>query len=187
MTDTATSATESEPRVDLDRKESLVPPPQEGPPPSPVLLVLHALLGFAGLTLLVGFLLPWFNLDCPAAQALHIACTGDTSVEVRGYTLAFGGELVGTPSWLLILVPALGAALSAIAFMRFRFAAQVAVGVAVALIGYAFYVLLQMFIQHTAVGLWLVSGGTFVVLLLGVVTWMQARQRSKDEPSKAKV
>jgi hypothetical protein len=48
--------------------------------------------------------------------------------------------------------------------------------VAVALVGYSLYVLLQMFVQHTAMGLWVVSGGTFITLLLGVITWMLMRR-----------
>jgi hypothetical protein len=137
-------------------------------------IVLRLLLGFAGLTLLVGFFLPWLRLTAegPMANGLELM-TSD------------GAGTAGTPSMLLILIPALGAALSATAFMGFKWSGQVAVGVATVLIGYALYVLLQMFVQHTGLGLWVVSGGTFVILLLGVITWMTGRDRKDDAADEA--
>ncbi len=135
-----------------------------GQPPH---IVLRVLIGFAGLSLLVGFFLPWLNM--PASEGVPAAM-------LAGYNVA-GDEVVGTPGAILWLIPVLGAALSAAAFMGFRWAGQVAIGVAVALIGYGLFLLMQMFVQHTALGLWIVAGGTFVILLLGVLAWLVESRR----------
>ncbi|UJR78303.1 hypothetical protein [Sandaracinus amylolyticus] len=145
---------------------------------SPLQIALRVLIGFGGLALLVGFFLPWYRESGVGDRA-------GTFVEHSGLTLATStnGMLVGTLAPLLFLVPALGIALTAVAFMGFRWSAQVAVGVAVGLIGYTLYVLLTMFVQHTALGLWVVAASVFLVLLLGVVAWMTGREpRKKDEP-----
>jgi hypothetical protein len=141
-------------------------------PSSPLQIGLRVVIGFAGLSLLVGFFLPWLNRASTAEGAAPGAMEA-----VTGLSLATSGELAGSPSMLLFLIPTLGIALSATAFMGFKYSGQVAVGIAVALIGYSLYVLLQMFVQHTALGLWVVSGGTFVILLLGVIAWMTGRDR----------
>lgn len=138
---------------------------------APLQIALRVLIGFGGLALLVGFFLPWLNVPVPAV--------GDAPATVQaqsGLTLATSEGLVGTPAALLFLVPALGVVLTATAFMGFKWSGQVAVGVAVGLIGYSGYVLLQMFVQHTAVGLWVVSGSVFLILLLGVLAWMTGRE-----------
>lgn len=138
---------------------------------SPLQTALRVLIGFGGLALLVGFFLPWLNVSVPGADGAPATLQAQS-----GLTLATSGDLVGTPSPLLFLVPALGVALTATAFMGFKWSGQLAVGIAVSLIGYALYVLLQMFVQHTALGLWIVSGSVFLILLLGVVAWMAGRE-----------
>lgn len=102
-------------------------------------------------------------------------------VEQTGLALATSEHLVGSPAKLLFLIPGLGAALSAISFMGFRWSGQVAVLFALSLIGYALYILLHMFVQHTALGLWVVTGGTFVILLLGVIAWIIGRDRKSAD------
>lgn len=151
--------------------------PSGGHPPH---IVLRVLIGLSGLSLLVGFFLPW--LMEPAAVE------GGAATAHAGYNLAMG-EYFDTPGkealWAL---PALGVLLSATAFMGFRYAGQVAIGTAVAIIGFALYVLLQLFVQRTALGLWIVAGGTFVILLLGVIAWMvdTRRRATKAEAKSAK-
>jgi hypothetical protein len=139
---------------------------------TPIQVFLRILLGFAGLSLLVGFFLPWLQ---------HEGETAGTMVEQTGLALATGENLVGSPARLLFLIPGLGVALSAISFGGFRWSGQVAVTFALSLMGYALFVLLQMFVQHTALGLWVVAGGTFVILLLGVMTWISGRDRKADD------
>lgn len=132
-------------------------------------VVLRLLLGFAGLALLVGFFLPWVRVPADVQ--------GGISTMRSGLDLMTSGELGGTPSLLLLAVPALGAALSATAFMGFRFSGQFAVGVAALLIAYALYVVIHFFLQRTAPGMWLVAGSTVVILLLGIIAWMLGRHR----------
>lgn len=147
---------------------------------SPLQIALRVLIGFGGLALLVGFFLPWLNVSVPGVDGAPATLQAQS-----GLTLATSGDLVGTPSLLLFLVPALGVALTATAFMGFKWSGQVAVGIAVSLIGYALYVLLQMFVQHTALGLWIVSGSVFLILLLGVLAWMTGREpRAKGADAK---
>src|SRR5690606_12219419 len=102
-------------------------------------------LGFAGLSLLVGFFLPWLHDTTEGVDG-----AAATIVSSTGLSLAISGDLGGSPAMLLFLIPALGIALSAISFMGFKWSGQVAVGIALTLIAYALYVLLQMFVQHTA-------------------------------------
>ncbi|MDQ3034583.1 MAG: hypothetical protein M3Y87_19395 [Myxococcota bacterium] len=156
---------------DATSGSALAKTPKATPSATPLQIALRVLIGFAGLSLLVGFFLPWLNL----------ASTAEDSVPgmmelYNGLELAASNRL-GSASIVLFAIPALGIALSAISFMGFKWSGQVAVGVAVAIIGYALYVLLQMFVQHTGLGLWIVTGGTFVILLLGVIAWMTGRDR----------
>jgi hypothetical protein len=141
-----------------------------GPP-----LGLRALVGFSGLSLLVGFFLPWFRVEADATEY------------ASGLTLMMGDNVGGTPAMLLIAVPILGVLTSAAAFMGFRWTAHGAIGVAALLLAYGLWVLLRLFVEHTALGLWVVVGGAFITLLLGVVTLMWSRERSpkvaKTEPS----
>jgi hypothetical protein len=164
-----------------DERESLAPPEEKpaAPPQSPLQIGLQIALGFAGLSLLVGFFLPWLNVDGTGEEA-------GTTLARTGLSLALEGDLVGTPSWMLLMIPVLGASLAATAFMRLKFAGQVAIGIAVALLAYALYVLLQMFVQHTGLGLWVVAAGTFIVLLLGVGVWHTGRDKRKDDHPKTK-
>lgn len=140
-----------------------------GPP-----LALRALVGFSGLSLLIGFFLPWFRVEADAEHA-------------SGLTLMLSDSVGGTPAMLLVAVPILGVLISAAAFMGFRWTAHGAIGVAALLLAYGLWVLLRLFVEHTALGLWIVVGGAFITLLLGVVTLMWSRERSpkvtKSEPS----
>lgn len=143
------------------------------PKSSPLLLVLNVLMGCIGLTMIVAFFLPWYQEA--AEMGVEVATH-------NGFDLAVATSLVGTPSALLFLVPVLGAALTAVSFLRLRFSPHIGIAIAVALLGYGLYVLLMMFVQHTAIGLWLVTGGTFVALLLGVAALVVARKEKSGEP-----
>lgn len=130
-----------------------------GPP-----LGLRALVGFSGLTLLVGFFLPWFRAG---AEGEHDS----------GLTMMLGEPVGGTPAILLVAVPILGVLLSAVSFMGFRWTAHAAIGVAALLLGYGLWILLSLFVEHTALGLWIVVGGAFITLLLGLVTLLWNRDK----------
>lgn len=144
-----------------------------GPP-----LGLRALVGFSGISLLVGFFLPWFRAE---AEGEHQS----------GLTMMLGAPVAGTPAILLIAVPILGALLSAAAFMGFRWTAHAAIGVASILLGFGLWILLRLFVEHTALGLWVTVGGAFITLLLGVLTLLYTRDKKqtgkdpKAEPPKS--
>ncbi|MFO0684240.1 MAG: hypothetical protein U0234_19460 [Sandaracinus sp.] len=161
-------------KAELAKNEPEEAEEPEKPSQRPPHIVMRALLGFAGLSLLVGFFLPWVRIP-PAAD-------GTTTERFQnGLDLLFARDVQGTPSAIVILVPVMGALLSAASFMGFRYAAQTAIGVALAILAYGLYVLFSMFVQFTAYGLWTIAGGTFVVLLLGVIAYMLARRPEEAE------
>ncbi len=147
----------------------------EKPLQKPPHIVMRALLGFAGLSLLVGFFLPWVRF--PAVEGEH------PSPEhfQNGLDLLMENDIQGTAPVAILLVPILGALLSAASFMGFRYAAQTAIGVAVGMLAYGLYVLASMFVSYTGYGLWTVAVGTFVILLLGVATYMLSRRGGASE------
>lgn len=172
-----TAAKPAEPeKKDGPAKDGAAEP--EKPAQKPPHIVMRALLGFAGLSLLVGFFLPWVRF--PATEAV-----GDTPGVPEhfqnGLDLLLSPSIQGTASAAILVVPILGALLSAASFMGFRYAGQTAIAVAVGMLAYGLYVLGSMFIQFTGYGLWTVAGGTFVILLLGVTTYMLGRRVDKDE------
>ena len=165
-----TTETKTESSLDASSGESgILGPKKTGeitktpkPAPSEVPIVFRALMGFAGLALLVGFFFPWVRI-------------GDPQAEQSGLGLLGAASMGGAPPVSVVLVPVLGALLSVTAFMGFRYAAYVAIGVSIVLFGYAAYVFFLLFIAHTAVGLWITTGSAFVTLLLGAGTliWMR--------------
>ena len=142
------------------------------PAPSEVPIVFRALMGFAGLALLVGFFFPWVRI-------------GDPQTEQSGLGLLGATSMGGAPPVSVVLVPVLGALLSVTAFMGFRYAAYVAIGVSIVLFGYAAYVFFLLFIAHTAVGLWITTASAFVTLLLGAGTliWMRRGVPKATKPA----
>jgi hypothetical protein len=154
----------------------------EKPAQKPPHIVMRALLGFAGLSLLVGFFLPWVRF--PAVEATEGVAAVPEHFQ-NGLDLLLANDIQGTTPMAILLVPILGALLSATSFMGFRYAAQTAIAVAVGMLAYGLYVLGSMFIQFTGYGLWTVAGGTFVILLLGVATYMLGRRGDKDDEEDA--
>jgi cbb3-type cytochrome oxidase subunit 3 len=150
----------------------------EAPKQKPPHIVMRALMGFAGLSLLVGFFLPWVRFPAVAAEE------GTSAVPEHfqnGLDLLMAHDIQGTTPMAILLVPILGACLSAVSFMGFRYAAQTAIAVAVGMLAYGLYVLGSMFVQFTGYGLWTVAGGTFVILLLGVIAYMFGRRTDDKE------
>lgn len=163
----ASTPTKTEPAEDEPKKKDAA---AGGEPPH---IVLRVSIGLAGLSLLVGFFLPWVN--SPAAE-------GVAAASHAGYDIAMGQPFETPGQQILWALPALGVLLSATAFMGFRWAGQTAIGIAVAIFGFALYVVLRMFIERTELGLWVVAGGTFIVLLLGVIAWMVESRRKASKP-----
>lgn len=169
--------------ADLKKKDDDAPKDVRDPS-AEVPMVLRALLGFAGLALLVGFFFPW----------LHIPNEHQGQTVLSGLALLQQDTemLAGTPPMAILVVPVLGTALAALAFMGFRYTAYVAIGVSVTLFAYAAYVFFQLFVQYTDVGLWITTGSAFLTLLLGAGTlfWMRrvadrAKARAEAKPAKA--
>lgn len=150
----------------------------EKPAQKPPHIVMRALLGFSGLSLLVGFFLPWVRFPATAAEG---DVPGVPEHFQNGLDLLLSNDIQGTSPAAILLVPILGALLSAASFMGFRYAGHTAMAVAVGMLAYGLYVLGSMFIQFTGYGLWTVAGGTFVILLLGVATYMLGRRGDKDD------
>lgn len=136
-------------------------------------IVFRALMGFAGLALLVGFFFPW------------VRNVGEVDGGQSGLALLTGATLGGAPPVSVVIVPVLGALLSVTAFMGFRYAAYVAIGVSLVLFGYAAYVFFLIFVAHTAVGLWITTGSAFLSLILGAGTlaWMRRLTQKTSKPT----
>lgn len=150
------------------------------PDPNAVPIAFRALIGATGLAMLVGFFLDWVRLDLAADHG---------TVMLNGLSLLSQESLAGTPSIAVIVVPVLGTALAAIAFTGFRYTAYVAIAVSVLLFGYAAYVLFQLFVAHTGMGLWITTGAAFLSLLLGAGTLLWTRrvaEKAKATKSDAK-
>lgn len=182
----ANTTTETKTESPLDPKageSGLLGPPKSSDAPkeskntaNEVPIVFRALMGFAGLALLVGFFFPWVR---------SVGAVGAVGSEQSGLALLTAATLGGVPPVSVILVPVLGALLAVSSFMGFRYAAYVAIGVSMVLFGYAAYVFFLIFIAHTAVGLWLTTTSAFLSLLLGAGTlaWMRRGVQKAAKPA----
>lgn len=153
---------------------------EKKPDPNAVPIAFRVLIGATGLAMLVGFFLPWVRRQLEE---------GDETVLLSGLSLLQQDSLAGTPSIAVIVVPVLGTALAAIAFTGFRYTAYVAIAVSVLLFGYAAYVLFQLFVAHTGMGLWITTGAAFLSLLFGAGTLLWTRrvaEKAKAAKSEAK-
>ncbi len=156
------------------------PKSDKKPDPNAVPIAFRVLIGATGLAMLVGFFLPWVRRQLEE---------GDETVLLSGLSLLQQDSLAGTPSIAVIVVPVLGTALAAIAFTGFRYTAYVAIGVSVLLFGYAAYVLFQLFVAHTGMGLWITTGAAFLSLLFGAGTLLWTRrvaEKAKAAKSESK-
>lgn len=171
------------PKTAADPQKDAATEPEK-PKQKPPHIVMRALLGFAGLSLLVGFFLPWVRY--PAVEATDTQAAVPEHFQSGLDLLTTWPDIQGTAPIAVLLVPILGALLSAASFMGFRYAGHTAMAVAVGMLGYGLYVLGSMFIQFTGYGLWTIAGGTFVILLLGVATYMLGRRGENEEDETAK-
>ena len=93
--------------------------------------------------------------------------------------------LVGdTQRWLLLAIPVFGLALTAVGFLGFRWSGIVAAILGLSLVGYGVVTVVLFFFQKTALGLWLILGGTFLAVAAGMFTFLRARQASAKQGSK---
>lgn len=123
-------------------------------------VTVRVLLSLCGLTLLIGFFLPWIHLG--------------KLVEVSGFTLTVsGGEVVdmvsGPHRVVPLAVPALGVLLVVGAVMGHRLVQWIAVVTGIVVLGYGFFTLLRFFLDTTGIGIWLVAAASLVSLGTGLL------------------
>lgn len=127
----------------------------------------RGLLGFSGLTLLIGFFLPWIKLGrVMSLSGFSLLVSGGDSSQVFS----------GPPRALLFLVPLAALALVACAYLGPRISTWVALVASFTLLAYGAFTLLWLFVDTTGLGMWLVVLAallTFAVSLVSV-----GRQRS---------
>ena len=152
-------------------------------------MLLRIALGAAGLLLLVGFFLPWINIqtrpngqnptevqrDLMSYSGMQIASSDDAFLRA-----AAGGD---TQRNLLWLIPVFGLALTAVGFLGFRWSAPVGAALGVVLLGYGAVTVIIIFFQNTAEGLWLILGGAFLSVGAGAFGTLRAYRARK--PAKA--
>jgi hypothetical protein len=112
----------------------------------------------SGAGLLVGFFMPWVKLGA--------------LVSVSGFGLVFAdGDMVsmisGSNRFFLFAIPLLAVALIVLAVLGQRAASWVGAAGGVAVLGYAVYTVLSLFLASTGLGMWLVAASTLVALSLG--------------------
>ena len=140
-------------------------------------LFVRIALGTAGLCLVIGFFLPWINLNTQSSvSGLGLVASDDHVIRA-----AFDGA----QRWLLLLIPILGILLTAIGFLGFRWSTKVAALVGLTIIGFGFVTLILIFIERTGYGLWLVFTGAFLSLVLGIFPWLRARDQKKKAKGSA--
>ena len=148
------------------RKEA-PPERKEGAPH----MALRVLLGLAGLALLVGFFLPWLRIP--------------PLIDTSGLDLLLDdGDAIGaTQRWLLLIAPVAGLIMTAVGFLGLRWSGRVAVGLGVTVILCGAVVLIVLFFRHTAVGLWLIFGGSFTAVISGLFAWLRPLRRRGGAPA----
>ncbi len=149
-------------------------PPPAGPKPGAPHMALRVVLGFAGLLLVVGFFLPWVQIDREMRSGLELVV--ETDPDVR--------EMVDeTQRWILLVIPLLGAALTAVGFLGVRGSGAVATVIGFLLMAYGMITVVLLFFQRTGMGLWIIVGATILALGVGLFALLRARQ-SKQAPPK---
>jgi hypothetical protein len=114
----------------------------------------------AGAGLLIGFFLPWVKLGA--------------LVSVSGFGLVFAeGDVVsmisGSNRFLLFAIPLLAVTLMVLGVLGQKAASWVGAAGGVAVLGYAVYTVLSLFLASTGIGMWLVAASTLVALSLGFI------------------
>ncbi len=150
----------------------------KGEPQSPADWAIRIALGTAGLLLLVGFFLPW----------LHFGPLRDVSGLdlVRANHEAIRHAIPETQRWILLVIPVLGLALTAVGFLGFRWSGIVGAVVGVLVIGYGVVTVVTIFFRTTAIGMWLMLGGSFLALGIGLFAiWRLRANREKPAVDEA--
>ena len=140
--------------------------PASGAKPGAPPMLLRIVLGTAGLMLVVGFFLPWIEWDREAFSGLNLMLETDPGIR----------EAVGeTRRWILLGIPVLGVALTAIGFLGLRGSAAVGAAIGLLLIGYGVVTIVALFFQATAPGRWIIVGAALLALGAGLVALIRGR------------
>src|SRR5690606_11941207 len=152
--------------------ESEVVKPEEKPPAKAGAphMALRIVLGTAGLLLVVGFFLPWVQIDREMRSGLELDVESDPDVR----------DMVDdTQRWILLVIPVLGAALTAIGFLGVRGSGAAGTVVGFLLMAYGLVTVVLLFFQRTGLGLWLIVGATILALGAGLFAMLRARNASR--------
>lgn len=143
-------------------------------PQTPADWAIRIALGASGLMLLIGFFLPW----------LHFGALRDVSGLdlVTANHEAIRHAIPETQRWILLFIPVLGLALTAIGFLGFRWSGIVGAAVGILVIGYGVVTVVTIFFRTTAIGMWLILGGSFLALGIGLFAVLRMRA-AKDKPA----
>lgn len=148
-------------------------PPPPAPKPGAPHLALRIVLGTAGLLLVVGFFLPWVQIDREMRSGLELVVESDPDVR----------DMVDeTQRWILLVIPALGAALTAVGFLGLRWSGAVGAGVGLLLMAYGMITVVLLFFQRTGLGLWLIVGATILAVATGLFAIVRARRATAPPP-----
>ncbi|MCB9595090.1 MAG: hypothetical protein H6719_20400 [Sandaracinaceae bacterium] len=154
----------------------------EAPKPGTPHIVLRIILGLSGLLLLIGFFFPWLRLN-GADNQVDLVSGLDIVVGGNAVVRAFLGQ--EWQSYLLLLIPGFGVALTAVGFLGVRYSGQIAAVLGILIVGYGMVMMIIFFFQRTGFGLWMILGGAFIAILAGVVTFVRTRV-DPNAPAKRK-
>jgi len=130
-------------------------------------LVLRLFLGLAGLLLVVGFFLPWFQLGDGDIAGLQLVTSHDPMI------VALVGQ--DAQRWILLLIPGFGVALIGVAVAGLRYSGPVAAILGVLIVGYGMVTVVIFFFQKTGLGLWLILLGAFLAVAAGALSFVRGR------------
>ena len=109
----------------------------------------------AGLTLMVAFFLPWFDLGLGQGAS--------------GWDIARASELASLTRLAVVLTPILGLLMVVSGLAASQNAGRLSVGTGSAILGFTAYKIVDAFVTVSGVGLWLVLGAGLVAVVAGLV------------------
>jgi hypothetical protein len=114
----------------------------------------RSVAAFAGIVLVVGFFLPWFDLGGLVAMS--------------GFDLVTSGDVDLLTRILIALVPLAGLSLLASAATNHARTKSVAIVTGLGILGYTGYQTAKAFVQLTGYGLWAILGAAIVAIVVGL-------------------
>lgn len=158
--------------ADAARDEGDQKKAKAAPKPGTPHIALRIILGASGLLLVVGFFLPWINLESTTVSGLELVSSSDPIIVA----------LIGNQAqkWILLLIPVFGVALTAIGFLGVRYSGHISAALGVLIVGYGVVTVIIFFFQKTGIGMWLILGGAFIAISAGLITFLRTRAANED-------